>query len=168
MFDKTGTGQTSLVIDVRDEVRVLTLVLKLFRTSPLSLSRAEETPVENFQAIEGKGVQGQIDQQLVTLGNGQNFVSDGSWSRKRMVELQEQAKTVISLSGDGQVITILARCPAERSKASKNGLKTVMLTGDTNEWPKLLLSKWELTPWLLMSFLKKKPAPSKNRKKVVR
>ena len=46
---------------------------------------------------------------------------------KRMVELQEQAKTVISLSVDGQVIGLIAiqdaRRPAQkkRSKSSKNG-----------------------------------------------
>ena len=31
-----------------------------------------------------------------------------------------------------------------------------------NGWPKLLLSKWALIPSLLMSFLKKKLAPSKT------
>lgn len=64
---------------------------------------------------------------------------------KRMVELQEQAKTVISLSVDGQVIGLIAiqdaRRPAQEAikKLKERGLKTVMLTGDTNGWPKLLL-----------------------------
>ena len=53
-------------------------------------------------------------------------------------------------------------------KLKERGLKTVMLTGIMNGWPKLLLSKWELTPSLLMSFLKKKLAPSKNCKKLAR
>ena len=83
VFDKTGTitiGQPLVTDVVGDEARVLTLAasLETFSEHPLAqavLSRAEEkglvlTPVENFQAIEGKGVQGQIDQQLVTLGNG--------------------------------------------------------------------------------------------------
>ena len=124
---------------VGDEARVLTLAasLETFSEHPLAqavLSRAEEkglvlSPVENFQAIEGKGVQGQIDQQLVTLGNGK--LHDGTLMdpelEKRMVELQEQAKTVISLAVDGQVIGLIAIQDAPKAsskeaiKSSKNG-----------------------------------------------
>ena len=121
--------------------------LETFSEHPLAqavLSQAEEkglvlSPVENFQAIEGKGVQGQIDQQLVTLGNGK--LHDGTAMdpelEKRMVDLQEQAKTVISLSVDGQVIGLIAIQDAPKAsskeaikKLKERGLKTVMLTGD--------------------------------------
>ena len=106
------------------------------------------SPVENFQAIEGKGVQGQIDQQLVTLGNGK--LHDGTAMdpelEKRMVELQEQAKTVINLAVDGQVIGLIAiqdvsegQLKRSDQKLKERGLKTVMLTGIMNGWPKLLL-----------------------------
>ena len=152
VFDKTGTitiGQPLVTDVVGDEARVLTLAasLETFSEHPLAqavLSQAEEkglvlTPVENFQAIEGKGVQGQIDQQLVTLGNGK--LHDGTAMdpelEKRMVELQEQAKTVISLSVDGQVIGLIAIQDAPKAsskeaikKLKERGLKTVMLTGD--------------------------------------
>ncbi len=69
VFDKTGTTIiVPLVTDVvGDEARVLTLAasLETFRTSTSPkavLSQAEEkglvlSPVENFQAIEGKRVQ---------------------------------------------------------------------------------------------------------------
>lgn len=152
VFDKTGTitiGQPLVTDVVGDEARVLTLAasLETFSEHPLAqavLSQAEEkglvlSPVENFQAIEGKGVQGQIDQQLVTLGNGK--LHDGTAMdpelEKRMVELQEQAKTVISLSVDGQVIGLIAIQDAPKAsskeaikKLKERGLKTVMLTGD--------------------------------------
>jgi len=152
VFDKTGTitiGQPLVTDVVGDEARVLTLAasLETFSEHPLAqavLSQAEEKglvlfPVENFQAIEGKGVQGQIDQQLVTLGNGK--LHDGTAMdpelEKRMVELQEQAKTVISLSVDGQVIGLIAIQDAPKAsskeaikKLKERGLKTVMLTGD--------------------------------------
>lgn len=152
VFDKTGTitiGQPLVTDVVGDEARVLTLAasLETFSEHPLAqavLSQAEEkglvlTPVENFQAIEGKGVQGQIDQQLVTLGNGK--LHDGTAMdpelEKRMVDLQEQAKTVISLSVDGQVIGLIAIQDAPKAsskeaikKLKERGLKTVMLTGD--------------------------------------
>ena len=152
VFDKTGTitiGQPLVTDVVGDEARVLTLAasLETFSEHPLAqavLSQAEEkglvlSPVENFQAIEGKGVQGQIDQQLVTLGNGK--LHDGTAMdpelEKRMVELQEQAKTVISLSVDGQVIGLIAIQDAPKAsskeaikKLKERGLTTVMLTGD--------------------------------------
>lgn len=152
VFDKTGTitiGQPLVTDVVGDEVRVLTLAasLETFSEHPLAqavLSRAEEkelvlTPVENFQAIEGKGVQGQIDQQLVTLGNGK--LHDGTVMdpelEKQMVDLQKQAKTVISLAVDGQVIGLIAIQDAPKAsskeaikKLKERGLKTVMLTGD--------------------------------------
>ena len=56
------------------------------------LSQAEEKvwcyPLWKTSAIEGKGVQGQIDQQLVTLGNGK--LHDGTAMdpelEKRMVD----------------------------------------------------------------------------------
>ncbi len=115
-----------------------------FHLAQAVLSQAEEkglvlSPVENFQAIEGKGVQGQIDQQLVTLGNGK--LHDGTAMdpelEKRMVELQEQAKTVINLAVDGQVIGLIAIQDAPKAsskeaikKLKERGLKTVMLTGD--------------------------------------
>ena len=54
-----------------------------------------------------------------------------------MVDLQEQAKTVISLSVDGQVIGLIAIQDAPKAsskeaikKLKERGLKTVMLTGD--------------------------------------
>lgn len=152
VFDKTGTitiGQPLVTDVVGDEARVLTLAasLETFSEHPLAqavLSQAEEkglvlSPVENFQAIEGKGVQGQIDQQLVALGNGK--LHDGTAMdpelEKRMVDLQEQAKTVISLSVDGQVIGLIAIQDAPKAsskeaikKLKERGLKTVMLTGD--------------------------------------
>lgn len=152
VFDKTGTitiGQPLVTDVVGDEARVLTLAasLETFSEHPLAqavLSRAEEkglvlSPVENFQAIEGKGVQGQIDQQLVTLGNGK--LHDGTAMdpelEKRMVDLQKQAKTVISLAVDGQVIGLIAIQDAPKAsskeaikKLKERGLKTVMLTGD--------------------------------------
>lgn len=152
VFDKTGTitiGQPLVTDVVGDEARVLTLAasLETFSEHPLAqavLSQAEEkglvlSPVENFQAIEGKGVQGQIDQQLVTLGNGK--LHDGTAMdpelEKRMVELQEQAKTVINLAVDGQVIGLIAIQDAPKAsskeaikKLKERGLKTVMLTGD--------------------------------------
>jgi len=139
VFDKTGT------ITIGQPL-VRAASLETFSEHPLAqavLSRAEEkglvlTPVENFQAIEGKGVQGQIDQQLVTLGNGK--LHDGTAMdpelEKRMVELQEQAKTVISLSVDGSSdwLDCHSRCSEgqlKRSdqKAQRTGLENGHVNG---------------------------------------
>ncbi len=86
----------------RVSLTLAALVFKLFQNihqPKRCYPQAEEkglvlSPVENFQAIEEK-VQGQIDQQRQTWGN-ENFMTDKGCDpelEKRMVELQEQAKT---------------------------------------------------------------------------
>ena len=50
---------------------------------------------------------------------------------KRMVELQEQAKTVISLAVDGQVIGLIAIQDAPKA-SSKEAIKKLQRTGLEN------------------------------------
>ena len=152
VFDKTGTitvGKPLVTDVVGDVATVLALAASLEDQSehPLAkavLNRAQEEgtvlkPVENFLAVEGKGVQGQIDGQLVSLGNaklveGKDFSED---LQSKMVQLQEEAKTVVILAVNQEVVGLLAiqDVPKASSKQAiselkKRGLQTVMLTGD--------------------------------------
>lgn len=152
VFDKTGTitvGKPLVTDVVGDVATVLALAASLEDQSehPLAkavLNRAKEEgtvlkPVENFLAVEGKGVQGQIDGQLVSLGNaklveGKDFSED---LQSKMVQLQEEAKTVVILAVNQEVVGLLAiqDVPKASSKQAiselkKRGLQTVMLTGD--------------------------------------
>ncbi|BAV80236.1 putative copper-transporting ATPase PacS [Streptococcus sp. NPS 308] len=152
VFDKTGTlteGKPVVTDIIGDEVEVLGLAASLEEVSqhPLAeaiVKRATETgleiqTVENFQALHGKGVSGQIAGKQVLLGNAKML--DGmiisSTYQEKLEELEKEAKTVVFLAVDNEIKGLLALqdIPKENAKLAisqlkKRGLKTVMLTGD--------------------------------------
>lgn len=154
VFDKTGTitvGKPLVTDVVGDAATVLTLAASLEDQSehPLAravLNRAQEEGVviklvDNFLAVEGKGVQGQIDGQLVSLGNAKLMAEKNLSSdlEKAMADLQVAAKTVVLLAVEDQVMGLIAiqDVPKASSKQAiselkKRGLETVMLTGDNH------------------------------------
>ncbi|WP_346743911.1 heavy metal translocating P-type ATPase [uncultured Streptococcus sp.] len=152
VFDKTGTlteGKPVVTDIIGDEVEVLGLAASLEEASqhPLAeaiVKRATETglelhTVENFQALHGKGVSGQINGKQVLLGNAKML--DGmiisSAYQEKLEELEKEAKTVVFLAVDNEIKGLIALqdIPKENAKLAisqlkKRGLKTVMLTGD--------------------------------------
>lgn len=152
VFDKTGTlteGKPVVTDVIGDEREVLSLAASLEDVSqhPLAqaiVNRASELgislyPVENFQALHGKGVTGIINGKQVLLGNAK-LLADLAIPhdyQERFDLLEKEAKTVVFLSVDGQLKGLLALqdVPKENAKEAiaklkKRGLKTVMLTGD--------------------------------------
>ena len=152
VFDKTGTlteGKPVVTDVIGDEREVLSLAASLEDASqhPLAqavVNRASELgislyPVENFQALHGKGVTGIINGKQVLLGNAK-LLDDLAIPRdyqERFDLLEKEAKTVVFLSVDGQLKGLLALqdVPKENAKEAiaklkKRGLRTVMLTGD--------------------------------------
>lgn len=152
VFDKTGTitvGKPLVTDVVGDSSLVLATAASLEESSEHPLAQAilqaavernlSWTPVQEFRAVEGKGVEGLVNGQLATLGNvklqtGRDFPEE---LEKRMVELQKEAKTVVLLSVEDQVVGLIAiqDTPKESSKRAisalkERGLHTVMLTGD--------------------------------------
>ena len=152
VFDKTGTlteGKPVVTDIIGDEVEVLGLAASLEEASqhPLAeaiVKRATETglelhTVENFQALHGKGVSGQINGKQVLLGNAKMLdgMSISSIYQEKLEELEKEAKTVVFLAVDNEIKGLLALqdIPKENAKLAigqlkKRGLKTVMLTGD--------------------------------------
>ena len=152
VFDKTGTlteGKPVVTDIIGDEVEVLGLVASLEEASqhPLAeaiVKRATETglelhTVENFQALHGKGVSGQINGKQVLLGNAKMLdgMNISSTYQEKLEELEKEAKTVVFLAVDNEIKGLLALqdIPKENAKLAisqlkKRGLKTVMLTGD--------------------------------------
>lgn len=152
VFDKTGTitvGQPRVTDVVGDKEQVLSLAAALESNSEHPLAQAildyvkeqniNFSKVSEFEAVEGMGVKGIVDDQTVFLGNqklqGQKVVSDSL--RKQMTQLQSEAKTVVMLALENNVIGLIAiqDVPKESSKRAiqalkDRGLKTVMLTGD--------------------------------------
>lgn len=152
VFDKTGTlteGKPVVTDVIGDEREVLSLAASLEDVSqhPLAqaiVNRASELgislyPVENFQALHGKGVTGIINGKQVLLGNAK-LLADLAIPRdyqERFDLLEKEAKTVVFLSVDGQLKGLIALqdVPKETAqeaiaKLKKRGLRTVMLTGD--------------------------------------
>ena len=152
VFDKTGTlteGKPVVTDVIGDEREVLSLAASLEDVSqhPLAqaiVNRASELgislyPVENFQALHGKGVTGTNNGKQVLLGNAK-LLADLAIPhdyQERFDLLEKEAKTVVFLSVDGQLKGLIALqdVPKENAKEAiaklkKRGLRTVMLTGD--------------------------------------
>ena len=152
VFDKTGTlteGKPVVTDVIGDEREVLSLAASLEDVSqhPLAqaiVNRASELgislyPVENFQALHGKGVTGIINGKQVLLGNAKllDDLTIPHDYQERFDLLEKEAKTVVFLSVDGQLKGLIALqdVPKENAKEAiaklkKRGLRTVMLTGD--------------------------------------
>lgn len=152
VFDKTGTlteGKPVVTDIIGDEVEVLGLAASLEEASQHPLAQAivkrtseaelELHAVENFQALHGKGVSGQIHGKLVLLGNAKMLdgMDISSNYQDKLEELEKEAKTVVFLAVDNKIKGLLALqdIPKENAKLAisqlkKRGLKTVMLTGD--------------------------------------
>ena len=152
VFDKTGTlteGKPVVTDIIGDETEVLGLAASLEEASqhPLAqaiVKRASEAglelhTVENFQALHGKGVSGQINGKQVLLGNAKMLdgMDISSTYQEKLEELEKEAKTVVYLAVDNEIKGLLALqdIPKENAKLAinqlkKRGLRTVMLTGD--------------------------------------
>lgn len=152
VFDKTGTitnGTPSVVDIIGDESKVLTIGASLESNSEHPLAKAilkqaaanqiELQPVQDFKAVEGKGVVGVVDGHSAVIGSRQ-VASDYQMSSElvaTMQKLQAEAKTVVVVGLDHQIIGLLAIQDAPKPDAVQaikalkaKGLKTVMLTGD--------------------------------------
>ena len=152
VFDKTGTlteGKPVVTDIIGDETEVLGLAASLEETSQHPLAQAivkraseaglEIQTVENFQALHGKGVSGQINGKQVLLGNAKMLdgMNISSTYQEKLEELEKEAKTVVYLAVDNEIKGLLALqdIPKENAKLAisqlkKRGLRTVMLTGD--------------------------------------
>lgn len=155
IFDKTGTITVGkpVVTDVvgHDQGQVLQVAASLEASSehPLSgaiLNKATEEQVElvkvsDFKAVEGKGVQAQLDGQPAFVGNEK--MAAGKQLAPQLVtklaELQDAAKTVVVVGLAGEVIGLIAIQDAPKPSSAQaiaalhdRGLKTVMITGDND------------------------------------
>ncbi|HHA7376572.1 TPA: copper-translocating P-type ATPase, partial [Streptococcus pneumoniae] len=152
VFDKTGTlteGKPVVTDIIGDEVEVLGLAASLEEASQHPLAEAvvkrateaglELQTVENFQALHGKGVSGQINGKQVLLGNAKMLdgMDISSNYQDKLEELEKEAKTVVFLAVDNKIKGLLALQDIPKGNAKlaisqlkKRGLKTVMLTGD--------------------------------------
>lgn len=158
VFDKTGTltyGRPELtdVINLSaglPEERLLMLAASVEQSSEHPLARAlvlaakergcELRQPEDFAALVGRGVSGQVEGQKILLGNRQLLEENGvavAGGEPEVARLSDQGKTVLFLAVDGRFAALLAisdrlkaEAPAAVAAMKEMGLRVIMLTGD--------------------------------------
>lgn len=144
VFDKTGTltkGKPE-VTDIIGDVLQLAASLAKNTTHPLDIAIVKEAEkreinllsVQEFEVIPGKGVKGKIGGKEVLLGNRRLIESDLG------MELEEEGKTVMLISVDGEVKGAIAVADTlkEYSREAIEELKRMnleiwMITGDNQK-----------------------------------
>lgn len=155
IFDKTGTltegkfGVTDIIAlndeYDKDEILKYAASLEKYSEHPIAkgiISAAKETlPVEDFQAIPGKGIKGNINGKKVEI------VSPGylrelniSFNNENVEKLSSQGKTIVfviinkNLKGAIALADIIRPESKEAvSKFKSMGIKCIMITGDKKE-----------------------------------
>ena len=157
VVDKTGTlteGKPKLasviVADGVDEERMLRMAASLERGSEHPLAAAilqgakdrgaSLLPVEGFNAVTGKGVEGTLEGRRVALGNlrfAGSLAKVPQTLKDRADSLRRNGETVVFLVEEGRIAGILgvadpikASTPEALKALAEEGIRVVMLTGD--------------------------------------
>ena len=156
VFDKTGTithGQPQVTDIVGSKPKQILQIAASIETAsehPLAqaiIQAAQKQelsliPAADFQTIVGKGVRAQLQDKQFYIGSEQLF-SQNSISeklRQQKEQLQNEAKTVVIVGEVGAAQGLIAIQDTPKSSAAaaiaalkRQGLKTVMLTGDNQQ-----------------------------------
>jgi len=157
IFDKTGTltvGKptvTNIVpIGSIDEATVLQLGASLEKLSEHPLAQAvvkaakeknlSLTEVHEFKNLAGKGVQGKVDNNSLMVGSPRLMKEMNisiTESEAKIMALESEAKTVVALAQNNQVIGLIAIADTIKPDAKeaiaalgKKGIAAAMITGD--------------------------------------
>jgi Cu+-exporting ATPase len=156
IVDKTGTltfGKPKLttVISMHPDIKedeLLALAASLERSSehPLAaaiVAGAESRqcplkPIENFQSMTGQGVTGQVDGQLIRLGN-RRLMGDANMGLldAQATPLRQEGQTVIFIAVNAQPAGLIAvadpikeSTPEAIQRLHEEGIQIIMVTGD--------------------------------------
>ena len=168
IVDKTGTltmGKPKLVAVVpeagTDEAELLRLAASLERGSehPLAeaiVAGAEDrgivlSKVEEFEAVTGKGVTGQVEGKAVALGNARLLADlglDGSLAGDTANQRRDQGETVMFVVVEGRLAGHLSvadpikdTTPEALRTLRAEGLRIVMVTGDNERTAQAVASR---------------------------
>ncbi len=169
VFDKTGTlthGEPKVTDLVSySDVDVLKLVASLEDYSEHPLARAivrdaEEkdialVQVEDFKAILGRGIQGQVDQKQLLVGN-EAFMHEANITLDASVladidMLSKQGKTAMIAAYDRKIVGLIAVADTVKDEAKSVikglhnlGIEVVMLTGDHHQTAKAIADSLDI------------------------
>ncbi len=98
--------------------------------------------VHNFKSITGTGLKGEINENTFYIGNealfnDNNLFKDENIPREKIRRLEKEGKTTVLLGNKQEIMGLIILMDRIRDDAGKtvrflqrNGIKTVMLTGD--------------------------------------
>jgi P-type Cu+ transporter len=171
VVDKTGTlteGRPKLVsvkpLTGYDEKRLLGLAASLERGSEHPLAAAvvrgaEERGVAfaaaaEFESLTGRGVRGRVDGTEVALGNHkllEELHVDFANAAEQAAWIGADGQTVLFLVADGRVVGLLGiadpirqTTPEAIRKLQEDGVRIVMLTGDSNTTARAVAEKLQI------------------------
>lgn len=172
VFDKTGTltagkPQVTNIIPTSqvspDEPLQLAASLETLSEHPLggaivqaaTARRLSARPVLEFTSTSGQGVRGQIDGQMVLVGNPRFIAAQGislTAVTADIERLQYQAKTTVVVARALQVLGLIAIADTVKSEArgavsqlQQAGLRVVMLTGDNQQTAEAIAQELGIT-----------------------
>lgn len=160
-FDKTGTLTAGtpkvtdfLVKEGEQKNKIVHMVANIEKGSSHPLAAAIVAYSETFDELDialtidqmteetGKGVHAIIDDQKWTVGNKKIFTGNDEdhWYSKDIKRLTNQAKTLVYVSRDNEIVAVIALKDKIRTDTieaiqvfQKNNIHTVMLTGDNQD-----------------------------------
>lgn len=165
VFDKTGTlteGKPSvtdciLLTDKKRDLLTLAATLETGSEHPIATAiiaaaathNTSAANLSNFQAHSGLGVEGEVDEKRVLLGNltlmHQHGIKISAAAHSQLQLLSSNAKTAILLAEEGELLGIIAVSDPVRnesyeaiSRLKSRGLRVVMLTGDNHNSAKAI------------------------------
>ena len=152
-FDKTGTltkGELEVVRVIpfkSTPKKLLTVAASLESLSEHPIARAIEKyalekgikpqPVEDFRAIPGKGVRGNINGKMYYVGGIRLFKELGASGLDELDPFEDEGYTIVLVGDDENVLGALELMDKVRKDAftvikwlKEHGIKTIMVTGD--------------------------------------
>lgn len=172
IVDKTGTlteGRPKLTQIVtlpdwsEDELLALAAALENYSEHPLGhaiVSAAKEknlsfSPVTDFEAVIGKGVQGLVNGRPIAIGNLKLMPASESTNQSLFDQaeaLRSEGASVMFIAVEHQIAAILAvadpiksTTPAAISILQQEGIEVVMLTGDSQKTAETVAAKLGIT-----------------------
>ncbi len=141
-FDSNEILKLAAALNQNSEHPLSTAVMEKFKTLNIAAEK-----IDNFENISGKGVKGNINGEVVLLGNeallNQFSISVPEDLKQEVVKQQDEAKTISYLAKDGQVLGFLSFSDKikESSKKAISFLKSqnidvMMMTGDNEHTAK--------------------------------